>query len=157
MSSVLQLLRPGATAPDLVTPSRRWLSIPHPIVMMLLIIIAAMVLTWLIPSGQFERAPNGHVLPGTYHAIPKDYSLQALAWPEHSTAKLAYPADIAALVSSIPTGMTTAAGLIFMIMFLGGMFGVLRASGAIDAGMERLVAVTGGNVYVLAPVLMIVL
>lgn len=158
MSSVLELLRPGmAGTTELTAPARRRLTIPHPVIMMLLIIIAAVVLSWLIPSGLFDRAPNGHVLPGTYHVIPKHYSLQALLWPQHSTHAAAYPADIASLVSSIPIGMTHAAGLIFMIMFLGGMFGVLRASGALDAGVERLVAATGGNVYVLAPVLMIVL
>ncbi len=158
MSSVAELLWPGiATSAGTAAAGRRRSLIPHPVVMMILIIIAAVVLSWLIPSGVFERAPNGHVLPGTYHAIPKSYSLQALLWPHRSTPAQAYPADLAALVSAIPAGMTAAAGLIFMIMFLGGMFGVLRASGALDAGIERLVALTGGNVYVLAPVLMIVL
>jgi uncharacterized ion transporter superfamily protein YfcC len=50
-------------------------------VMMLLIIAAAIVLSWLIPSGLFDRAPNGHVLPGTYYAIPKQLSVQALLLP----------------------------------------------------------------------------
>ena len=158
MSSVLELLRPGIAAPaDVAVPARRRSLIPHPVVMMILIIVAAVVMSWVIPSGVFDRAPNGHVLPGTYHEIPKSLSLQALLWPHRSTPAQAYPADLGALVGSIPSGMTQAAGLIFMIMFLGGMFGVLRASGALDAGIERLVAVTGGNVYVLAPVLMIVL
>jgi uncharacterized ion transporter superfamily protein YfcC len=158
MSSVLELLRPGIAAPaDTAAPTRRRSLIPHPVVMMILIIVAAVALSWLIPSGLFDRAPNGHVLPGTYHEIPKQFSLQALLWPHRSTPTQAYPADLAALAASIPAGMTQAAGLIFMIMFLGGMFGVLRASGALDAGIERLVALTGGNVYLLAPALMIVL
>jgi uncharacterized ion transporter superfamily protein YfcC len=158
VSSVLELLRPDmAGVPEAAAPASRRTLIPHPVLMMLLIILAAMVLSWVIPSGLFDRDSHGHVLPGTYHVIPKEFSLQALVWPRHSTPKMAFPADVASLVSSIPAGMTAAAGLIFMIMFLGGMFGVLRASGALDAGMERLVAVTGGNVYVLAPVLMIVL
>src|SRR5271156_3034405 len=158
MSTVLELLRPGITPPtDTAAPARRRSLIPHPIVMMILIIAAAAVLTWVIPSGLFDRAPNGHVLPGTYHQIPKQFSLQALLWPRRSTSTQAYPADLASMLNSIPAGMTQAAGLIFMIMFLGGMFGVLRASGALDAGIERLVALTGGNVYFLAPVLMIVL
>jgi uncharacterized ion transporter superfamily protein YfcC len=158
MSSVLELLRPGIAAPAGTTaPAQRRSLIPHPVVMMLLIIVAAVALSWVIPSGLFDRAPNGHVLPGTYHEIPKQLSLQALLWPHRSTPAQAYPADLAALAAAIPAGMMQAAGLIFMIMFLGGMFGVLRASGALDAGIERLVALTGGNIYVLAPVLMIVL
>ncbi|AMO98022.1 C4-dicarboxylate anaerobic carrier family protein [Collimonas arenae] len=42
-----------------------------------------------------------------------------------------------------------------MIMFIGGMFGVLRKSGALDAGIDRLLVRTGGNVYLLTPVLML--
>lgn len=156
MSAVQELLRPDAA--DAARPAiRRRSLMPHPIVMMILIIAAAVLMSWLIPSGQFERAANGHVVAGTYREIPKQLTLQALVWPHHSTAAAAYPADIGSLATSIPIGMTQAAGLIFMIMFLGGMFGVLRASGALDAGMVRLVAVTGGNVYVLAPLLMIAL
>ncbi len=156
MSMVQELLRPAATDPGAPTRHKRSL-MPHPIIMMILIIAAAVLLTWLIPSGLFDRAPNGHVLAGTYHEIPKQISADALLLPHRSTPHLAYPAPFVALALSIPAGMTAAAGLIFMIMFLGGMFGVLRASGALDAGMERLLSATGGNVYLLAPALMIAL
>jgi uncharacterized ion transporter superfamily protein YfcC len=157
MSAVQELLRLPLSAEANRTGTSHRSLMPHPIVMMILIIAAAVLMSWLIPSGQFNRAPNGHVLPGTYHEIPKQISLETILWPHHSTPTAAYPADIASLATSIPVGMTQAAGLIFMIMFLGGMFGVLRASGALDAGMVRLVAATRGNVYLLAPVLMIAL
>ena len=156
MSMVQELLRPADADPAAPANHRRSL-IPHPVIMMLLIIAAAVLMSWLIPSGLFNRAPNGHVLAGTYHEIPKQLSPEALLLPHKSTPKLAWPAPVVAIATSIPAGMTAAAGLIFMIMFLGGMFGVLRASGALDAGMERLLSATGGNVYLLAPVLMIVL
>ena len=164
MSSVLELLRPGivaasgdAAAGDGAARVPRRSLMPHPVVMMIGIIVAAVVLSWLIPSGLFDRAPNGHVLPGTYHEVAKSFSVEALLWPHHSTLVAAYPADVASVFSSIPAGMTQAAGLIFMIMFLGGMFGVLRASGALDAGDGAAGRGDRGNVYVLAPVLMIVL
>lgn len=158
MSTVQELLRlPVGGSETRRATSAKLDLMPHPIVMMILIIAAAVAMTWFIPSGQFDRAANGHVLPGTYQEIPKQYSLAALLWPHHSTPAAAYPADVGSIATSIPVGMSAAAGLIFMIMFLGGMFGVLRASGALDAGMIRLVAATRGNVYLLAPVLMIAL
>jgi uncharacterized ion transporter superfamily protein YfcC len=157
MSAVQELLRLPLSAETNRTGTSHRSLMPHPIVMMILIIAAAVLMSWLTPSGQFNRAPNGHVLPGTYHEIPKQISLESLLWPHLSTPTAAYPADLTSLATSIPVGMTQAAGLIFMIMFLGGMFGVLRASGALDAGMVRLVAATRGNVYLLAPVLMIAL
>ncbi len=139
---------------ETMPPSRPGGRMPHAIVMMLLIIIAAVGLTYVIPSGAFHRDAAGLVEPGTYRPIPKDYGA-GLRHPRESTDSVAYPASPVAVVSSIPRGMVSAAGLIFMIMFIGGMFGVLEATGAMTAGIERLLALTRGNVFLLAPVLMV--
>ena len=130
----------------------------HPVVMMLLIIVGAIFLTYVISSGEYERK-DGLVIPGTYHAITKDSGLDSLLRPSppKSTAARAYPASAVTLFASIPAGMIRAAPLIFMVMFIGGMFGVLRKTGALDAGIDRLLALTRGNVYWLTPILMIVL
>jgi uncharacterized ion transporter superfamily protein YfcC len=53
--------------------------------------------------------------------------------------------------------MSKSANLIFMVMFAGGMFGVLRATGAIDASVDRLLYLTSGNVYLLRTGLMLLL
>jgi uncharacterized ion transporter superfamily protein YfcC len=71
--------------------------------------------------------------------------------------KPAPAAGVVALLRSIPTGMIHAAGLIFMVTFAGGMFGVMCATGAVDAGVGRLLQLTSGNVYLLAVALMVVL
>lgn len=131
---------------------------PHPIVMMLLIILVAMGLTYTLDSGEFQR--NGHlVIPGTYKVLAKDRDLQNLASvnPLKSTGGKAYPASLVSVFSAIPTGLVKSAPLVFMIMFIGGMFGVLRKSGALDAGIDRLLALTKGNVYWLTPLLMLVI
>ena len=49
--------------------------LPHALVMMLLIICAAVVLTWIVPSGRCDRTPAGLVIPGSYHRLPKEYRL----------------------------------------------------------------------------------
>jgi len=129
--------------------------LPHALVMMLLIICAAVVLTWIVPSGRYDRTPAGLVIPGSYHRLPKDYRL-GLYHPPAPTADRAYPASPLAVVTSIPVGMVGAASLVFMIMFIGGMFGVLQETGALEAGIESLVGLTRGNVLVLVPLLMLV-
>ena len=130
----------------------------HPVIMMLVIIAGAILLTYAVRSGEFERK-DGLVIPGTYREIPKESDLAALvtAAPPKSTATHAYPASAVTLFSAIPAGMIRAAPLIFMVMFIGGMFGVLRKSGALDAGIDRLLALTRGNVYWMTPLLMIVI
>lgn len=129
---------------------------PHALVMMLLIITAAAVLTYLVPSGSYERTKTGQVVPGSFRTIPKDLG-GALVKPRKSSDSLAYPAAPVAIITSIPAGMVRSAPLIMMILFIGGMFGILEETGALTAGIDRLVTATRGNVKVVVPALMVVI
>lgn len=126
---------------------------PHALVMMLLIITAAVALTYVVPAGAFERTKAGLVVPGTYHQIPKHLT-GALLTPQKSTDSLAYAAAPIAIVTSIPAGMVKAAALIMMILFIGGMFGILDETGALTTGIDHLVHSTKGNVSIVVPALM---
>jgi uncharacterized ion transporter superfamily protein YfcC len=131
--------------------------LPHAVVMMLLIISATALVTWIIPSGEFERLPSGLVVPGTYHRVAKARDLTTFFVPKKSTDKVAYPAGPTAALAAIPAGMVKAAALITMIFFIGGMFGVLNESGALEAGVERLLSATRGNVTLVTAAFMILL
>lgn len=78
------------------------------------LILAAQVATYILPAGEFER-DGRQVINGTYHTVT--------APPLHPFAFL----------TAIPTGLAEAADIIFFIFIVGGVFGVLRATGAIDA------------------------
>jgi len=134
---------------------KKTVRMPHAFVMMLLILTAAVALTWVVPSGAFSRTEPGLVQPGSYHVVQKEYSTDAVLDRGRPSDGTARPVSPVAIVSTIPRGMEAAASLIFMIMFIGGMFGVLSATGALDAGIERLIALTSGNVYLLVPILML--
>jgi uncharacterized ion transporter superfamily protein YfcC len=129
---------------------------PHALVMMLIVIAAAVALTYVIPSGTYDRTPDGLVIPGSFRTVPKDIT-GGLRHVGKSTAKMAYPAHPIAIVTSIPAGLARTAPLVFMILFVGAMFGVLQQSGALEAGVERLLTLTRGNVYIVAPTVMILL
>jgi uncharacterized ion transporter superfamily protein YfcC len=145
--------------------SKRWAL--DPVMMMFAALAVAIALTWVIPSGEYQRKGGSEtalVVPGTYQQSAKLVSLDAL-WPapsktgsgktESAQSAVIVPVSPAALVTAIPAGLAKSSGLIFMILLLGGMFGVLRNSGALDAGIERLLAITGGRVGVVTPVVMI--
>jgi uncharacterized ion transporter superfamily protein YfcC len=130
----------------------------HPVVMMLWVLAAALALTWLVDAGQFER--HGKlVVPGTYHVVPKTGGIATLVAPAvtKSTPEHAAPASLVSVFVAVPGGLIKNAPLIFMVMFVGGMFGVMRRTGVVDAGIDRLLQLTAGNVYVLAPLLMILI
>jgi uncharacterized ion transporter superfamily protein YfcC len=130
----------------------------HPVLIMLVMLFVAAVLTNVIPAGKFDRHGT-QVMPGSYHVSPKVNGLPAFL-STTAPAETDSPARAAGLVSlftTIPAGMTKSATLIFMVMFVGGMFGVLRATGAIDAGVDRLLQLTSGNAYLLTTLLMLLL
>lgn len=150
------------------TTTRRWAL--DPVMMMFAALAVAIALTWLIPSGQYERkggSQSALVVPGTYRELPKALDAAALMppaskksedgakEPKAAQATAARPVSPAALVTAIPEGLARSSSLIFMILLLGGMFGVLRTSGALDAGIERLLSLTGGRAGVVVPVVML--
>jgi len=131
-----------------------------PVVMMILVVIAATLLTYFVGAGRFDRIGE-IVVPGTYHAMPKTGGLTALfstsvAAPKPD-AKIASAASIVAAFAAIPAGLVRNAALVVLVLLVGGMFGVLRATGALDAGVDRLIHATAGNKFVLIPVLMLAL
>lgn len=130
----------------------------HPILIVLAILVAAAILTHVLPAGSFQRS-GADVVPGTYHAIPKIDGLQTLVSGRVPTTMddPARAAGLVAVFASIPAGMTRSADLFFMVLLVGGMFGVLEITGAIDAGVDRLLQLTSGNVYLLTGGLMVLL
>lgn len=102
------------------------LSFPHPMVILLGIIILASLVTFIIPSGSFDRVldeSSGReiVVSGSYHATAdKDISLY----------------DV---LLSIPEGIIAGADIIVLILIIGGAFYVVERTGALHVGIESLV------------------
>lgn len=93
---------------------------PHSLVLIFAMIALAQVATYLLPAGEFQRAADPvsgrmMVTPGTYAAV------DAAALPWHSFLTL------------IPKGLEKGADIIFFVFIVGGVIGVVRATGAIDA------------------------
>ena len=130
----------------------------HPILIVLSILLTAAILTHFLPAGSFKRV-GADVIPGTYHAIPKVNGLQAIfsSTVPSEAQRPAQAAGIVAVFNSIPAGMTKSATLFFMVLMVGGMFGVLQKTSAVDAGVDRLLHLTSGNVYLLTAGLMVML
>jgi len=96
---------------------------PHPLTLLVGFIGLAMVMTYLLPAGQFDRRDDPAtgrkvVVAGTYHAVP-----QAPVTP--------FQAAVA-----IPKGMAVAAPVIFLVFLIGGAFGVVDQTGALRRGVS---------------------
>jgi hypothetical protein len=108
------------------------LRVPHTLVLLYGMIVLAYLLTMVLPAGQFETEMNAHghevVVPGTY-AVIADTD----------------PLPFWSLFTVIPRGLESAQGIIFFVFIIGGALAVLRATGALDAALARVLRRFGGQ------------
>jgi uncharacterized ion transporter superfamily protein YfcC len=108
------------------------------------VLLLAVVLTWIVPAGEFERTQAGSrtvVVPGTYRAV------EASPVPWHGV----FAAPVKGLSDK------DAALIIGFVFLVGGAFAMINATGAITAGIQRLAHLTGDSPRrrrLLIPVLM---
>ncbi|WP_267880093.1 hypothetical protein [Salibacterium aidingense] len=108
------------SSPEEKTWVRRFLKMPHTYVLLVIIILFAALLTYVVPSGEFERAEDESsgqtvVVPGTYGETEAD-PFNPLLFPV-----------------SIVEGFNDASDVIFFILIIGGTFQIILSTGAVDA------------------------
>jgi uncharacterized ion transporter superfamily protein YfcC len=104
--------------------------IPHTLIIVSIILLLFLILTWIIPAGQFERHDyNGRmvVVPGTYHQTEPQ------------------PQGLMALLTAPIKGMISASQIIAFVLLIGGAFGILNKTGAINAGLSSILEATRKN------------
>ncbi|MEN8373940.1 MAG: TIGR00366 family protein [Gemmatimonadota bacterium] len=110
--------------------ARRTRTIDTTVLIFGMVIIAA-ILTWLVPAGSFAKEVID--VPGAGErevVIPGSFAFLAESSPQGLMAILTAPIR----------GFIEAADVIGFVLIVGGTFGVLQRTGAIDAGLKRLAA-----------------
>lgn len=82
------------------------------------ILIIATLLTYILPAGEYTRVEmNGRnvVQPGTYHGVEQA------------------PVSLMGFISAIHTGLVESSDIIFFVLIIGGVFGILNATGAVES------------------------
>lgn len=112
-------------------------NVPHVFIFLSAIIVFCSALTYIIPSGQFERETRtlGHmeqtvVVPGSYKELPKHFSLKGFILGEKVDG-MASPTSLLGLFTSIPKGLNQSAALIFFVFTIGAVFNLIRHTGTI--------------------------
>ena len=119
--------------------------IPHVFIFLFWIIVVCSLLTYVIPSGQFERTVKDYgkltqtvVVPGSYEEIPKHYSIKAAVVGEDVEGKSS-PVSVLGIFSAIPKGLGDSAVLIFYVFIIGAVFMLIQYTGAINAFLYALI------------------
>ncbi len=110
------------------------LRMPHTLVLMFIMMIVALVLTWVLPAGSFETVTNDSgrevVQPGTFGLIEDAEALP----PWH-------------LFTAVPRAMAEVQGIIFFVLLIGGALAVIRETGAIEAFLGSVIKHLGGSAF----------
>lgn len=111
---------------------KKW-TLPHSYSLIFLIIMIVAVLTWIVPSGQFERqevtvdgSTRTVIVPGTFHTVSK------------LTEDVDMRQGIGAILSAPMEGVINAADVIAFVLVVGGAFGIILKTGAVDRGLVAL-------------------
>lgn len=110
------------------------LRMPHTLVLMFIMMIIALVLTWVLPAGSFETVTNEQgrevVQPGTFGLIEDADTLPP--WT---------------LFTAVPRAMADVQGIIFFVLLIGGALAVIRKTGAIEAFLGMVIRHFGNSAF----------
>ncbi len=104
--------------------SNKKFSMPHIYMILFVFGVIATISTYLIPSGEFDRVkgPEGREMVDvdSFHYIDSA------------------PVGLVDFISIIPRGLIEAGEIVFFTLIIGGMFMVLRRTGIIEIGVDKL-------------------
>ena len=99
----------------------RKLKTPNTYVIIAVIIVLCAMMTWFLPGGQYIKADDGTVSYEAVDSVPQTWQV----------------------FSAIYHGFVKQAGIIIFILVVGGAFWLLNATGAVEAGIRRFIALIG--------------
>ena len=115
------------------------------------------IATWLIPAGVYDLDKEGSPIPGTYHAVdshPARILVDSLTAPINGLYGIE---DAKGNINYYNSGtLFGAIDVALFIIVIGGFLGVTMRTGAIQAGIGRLVARLQGRERWMIPILMTV-
>jgi uncharacterized ion transporter superfamily protein YfcC len=132
-------------------------ALPSAYTILFALIVLAAIATWVIPAGTYDLNDEGSPIPGTYHEVeqkPSRILVDSLTAPinglygiEDETGNINYY-NSGELFGAIDVAL--------FILVIGGFLGVTMKTGAIQAGIGRLVQRLEGRERLMIPALMIV-
>ncbi|GAU79043.1 YfcC family protein [Fusibacter sp. 3D3] len=103
---------------------KKLFKVPHTFVIILFIILFAVMLTWIVPAGEFERFKN-------------DQGINVIN-PQAFTYTEKMPVSLFQIPKHIVEGLIKSAELFFLIILSGGAFSVIVTSGALQGVIGKI-------------------
>ncbi|WP_057914188.1 YfcC family protein [Peribacillus muralis] len=125
---------------DEVTPfKKKKFNMPHIYVILFIFISLAAIATYFVPAGVYERIPGPEgrltINPDSYQTVEQS------------------PITPVEFMTAIPKGLIAAGEVVFFTFIVGGIFSVLRKTGLIEIGVDRLARRFAMKSMLLIPIL----
>ncbi len=143
--------------PEAKPERRRRFTLPSAYTILFALIVLAAIATWIIPAGTYKLNKKGEPIPGTYHEVmanPQRILVDSITAPinglygiENKKGNINYY-NSGSLFGAIDVAL--------FIIVIGGFLGVTMKTGAIQAGIGRLVRRLHGKERWMIPILMTV-
>lgn len=121
--------------------TKKGFKVPHVYVILLTVVAICAILTYLVPAGHYARVagPGGRMIvdPASFENVAQT------------------PVGFFDFLLSVPKGMVEIAEIIFFIFIVGGSFGVVNATGAVEAGIHKVTKTMAGKERAIIPIVMI--
>lgn len=134
------------------------LRLPHVYTIAFLLIVFFAVLTWIVPSGQFDRqtvqtaaGEREVAVAGTYQEVDKVYT------DAETGEEVDLRQGIDAVLQAPTKGIQAAADVVAFVLLIGGSFAVLTKTNALNAGMSRVVKKLKNKDILIIPITMVLL
>lgn len=115
---------------------KRKVQMPTAYTILFCLILLVALATWIIPAGAYNYV-DGVPVAGSYHPVPQS------------------PQGLGAVLKASFSGFYDAVDVCVFILMVGGFLGVVMKTGAIDAGVSRVIQALGGREKLLIPILML--
>lgn len=115
---------------------KRKLQMPTAYTILFVLLLLVALSTWIIPTGAYTYQ-DGVPAAGSYHAIPSN------------------PQGIGAVLKASFSGFYDAVDVCIFVLMVGGFLGIVMKTGAVDAGVSRIIHRLNGKEQLLIPILML--
>jgi len=134
---------------------KRQFTLPSAYTILFALIVLMAIATWIVPAGVYDRDKEGAPKPGTYHEVesnPQRILIDSLTAPINGLYGIE---DEQGNINYYNSGVLFGAiDVALFIIVIGGFLGVTMATGAIQAGIGRLVGRLRGRERWMIPILM---
>ncbi|WP_026889899.1 YfcC family protein [Lacrimispora aerotolerans] len=127
------------------------LHMPHVLTLIFLLIVAVAILTWILPSGEFERTlmdtsagERSVAVAGTYHSVDK-------VLKDGTSLRQ----GIGQVLMAPGKGIQQMIEVLAFVFIIGGVFQIMAKTNALNMGIQKIVKKLGAKEILIIPILML--